>query len=101
MIEFMIGMIVGTAIFEPIIINLIYMKKPALFNDIILTKKNSKKLENYYKGNEKKLEEIKKQQKEVIDKINLIIKEIAYGGSEDYYMENFSKINELLKEMSK
>ena len=41
-----------------------------------------------------------KKQKEVIDKINLIIKELAYGGSEDYYMENFSKINELLKEVS-
>lgn len=41
-----------------------------------------------------------KRQKEVIDKINLIIKGIAYGGNEDYYMENFSKINELLKEVS-
>ncbi len=38
--------------------------------------------------------------KEVIDKINLIIKGIAYGGSEDYYMEKISKINELLKEVS-
>ena len=44
------------------------------------------------------LEQQCKKQKEVIDKINLIIKGIAYGGSEDYYMENFSKINELLKE---
>lgn len=41
-----------------------------------------------------------KKQKEVIDKINLIIKGMAYGGNEDYYMENFSKINELLKEVS-
>lgn len=39
-------------------------------------------------------------QKEVIDNINLIIKGLAYGGDEDYYMENFSKINELLKEVS-
>lgn len=39
-------------------------------------------------------------QKEVIDKINLIIKGLAYGGSEDYYMKNFSKINELLNEVS-
>lgn len=46
------------------------------------------------------LKQVKKQ-KEVIDKINLIIKGIAYGGNEDYYMENFSKINELLKEVSK
>ena len=41
-----------------------------------------------------------KKQKEVIDNINLIIKGLAYGGSEDYYMENFSKINDLLKEVS-
>ena len=41
-----------------------------------------------------------KKQKEVINKINLIIKEVAYGGSEDYYMEKFSKINELIKEVS-
>lgn len=41
-----------------------------------------------------------KKQKEVIDKINLIIKGVAYGGSEDYYMEKFSKINELIKEVS-
>jgi hypothetical protein len=41
-----------------------------------------------------------KKQKEVIDNINLIIKGLAYGGSENYYMENFNKINELLKEVS-
>lgn len=46
------------------------------------------------------LEQQSKKQREVIDKINLIIKGIAYGGNEDYYMENFSKINELLKEVS-
>lgn len=46
------------------------------------------------------LEQQCKKQKEVIDKINLIIKGIAYDGNEDYYMENFSKINELLKEVS-
>lgn len=45
------------------------------------------------------LKQVQKQ-KEVIDKINLIIKGVAYGGNEDYYMENFSKINELLKEVS-
>lgn len=53
MIKFVAGMIIGTALIEPIIINLIYMKNPALFNEIILTKKNSNKLENYYKGKEK------------------------------------------------
>lgn len=40
-----------------------------------------------------------KKQQEVIDKINLIIKGVACGGSEDYYMEKFSKINELIKEV--
>ena len=46
------------------------------------------------------LEQQCKKQQEVIDNINLIIKGLAYGGNEDYYMENFSKINELLKEVS-
>ena len=46
------------------------------------------------------LEQQCKKQKEVIDNINLIIKGLAYGGNEDYYMKNFSKINELLKEVS-
>ena len=48
--KFVLGMIVGTALFEPIIINLIYLKNPALFNDIILTKKNSEKLKKFYRG---------------------------------------------------
>lgn len=46
------------------------------------------------------LEQQCKKQKEVIDKINLIIKGVACGGNEDYYMEKFSKINELIKEVS-
>lgn len=46
------------------------------------------------------LEQQCKKQQEVINKINLIIKGVAYGGSEDYYMEKFSKINELIKEVS-
>lgn len=45
------------------------------------------------------LEQQCKKQQEVINKINLIIKGVAYGGSEDYYMEKFSKINELIKEV--
>lgn len=40
-----------------------------------------------------------KKQKEIIDKINSIIKGIAYGGNEDYYIEKINKINELLKEV--
>lgn len=37
--------------------------------------------------------------KEVIDKINLIIKGISYGGNEDYYMGKMKEINDLLKEV--
>lgn len=54
----------------------------------------------YMNRDYEKLEQQCKKQKEVIDNINLIIKGLAYGGDEDYYMENFSKINELLKEVS-
>lgn len=39
-------------------------------------------------------------QKEVIDKITLIIKVTAYGGSEDYYIGKMKEINRLLKEVS-
>lgn len=39
-------------------------------------------------------------QKEVIDKINLIIKGISYGGNEDYYIGKMKEINVLLKEVS-
>ncbi len=48
MINFLVGFIFGAFIFEPIIINLVYLSSPALFNDIILTKKNSEKLRSYY-----------------------------------------------------
>ena len=41
-----------------------------------------------------------KKQKEVIDKINLIIKGISYGGNEDYYIGKMKEINVLLKEVS-
>lgn len=41
-----------------------------------------------------------KKQKEVIDKITLIIKGTAYGGSEDYYIGKMKEINRLLKEVS-
>ena len=49
----------------------------------------------------KELEQQVKKQKKVIDKINLIIKGIAYGENEDYYIEKINKKNELLKEVSK
>lgn len=64
--------------------------------DIIMCSKDGELLLEYVE----QLEQQCKKQKEVIDNINLIIKGLAYGGSEDYYMENFSKINELLKEVS-
>lgn len=73
--------------------------KIAQFIDIIL-RDYIKLLQENRILKEMDIENIWKKQKEVIDKINLIIKGIAYGGNEDYYMENFSKINELLNEVS-
>lgn len=49
---FLLGFVVGLFIFEPIIINFIYLSNVALFNDIILTKKSSDKLRRYYNNNE-------------------------------------------------
>lgn len=69
------------------------------------TEKDNKIDKNILEANIKLVDENKqlqqqcKKQQEVIDNINLIIKGLAYGGNEDYYMENFSKINELLKEV--
>lgn len=48
MLYFMAGFIFAAFIFEPIVINFVYLSSPALFNDIILTKKNSEKLRCYY-----------------------------------------------------
>lgn len=42
-----------------------------------------------------------KKQKGIIDKINSIIKGIAYGGNEDYYIEKINKINELQRKNKK
>lgn len=53
---------------------------------------------NKVKEYDKLLEENIKQN-EVIDKINLIIKGIAYGEYEDYYIEKINEINRLLKEV--
>lgn len=46
--SFLLGLLVGSFLLEPIVINYIYMSDVDLFNDIILTKKNSKKLHEYY-----------------------------------------------------
>ena len=43
------------------------------------------------------LEQQVHKQKETIDKVHFIIKGIAYGGNEDYYIK---KIKEILKEVS-
>ena len=59
-------------------------------------RKNETKLINEIKV----LEQQCKKQKEVIDKITLIIKGTAYGGSEDYYIGKMKEINRLLKEVS-
>ena len=69
-------------------------------NDIICESSSDYDILNDAYNYIENLEQQSKKQKEVIDKINLIIKGIAYGGSEDYYMEKISKINELLKEVS-
>lgn len=51
MLDFLWGFCFGLFILEPIVINFIYLSNPALFNDIILTKKNSEKLRCYYEKN--------------------------------------------------
>lgn len=51
MINFLYGLVVGWVFLEPIVINLVYMSSPALFNDIILTRKNEEKLRSYYEKN--------------------------------------------------
>lgn len=54
-----IGIGIGTMIIEPVIINCIYLSNIDLFNDIIITKKNSEKLKKYYTNKKFKKEEIK------------------------------------------
>lgn len=51
MIQFVIGLTIGSFVFESIVINLIYMSNPVLFNDIFLTKKSEEKLRSYYEKN--------------------------------------------------
>lgn len=45
---FVFGCVVGCMLLEPLIINFVYFSNIDLFNDIILTKKNSCKLRDYY-----------------------------------------------------
>lgn len=61
MLHFIFGSICGTILFQFFIINFIYMSNPGLFNDIILTKKSSYKLYQFYK----ELDEFKNADKEI------------------------------------
>ena len=53
-----------------------------------------------YEDKINELEQQIKKQQEVIDKVYFIVKGIAYGGDEDYYIKKITKIYELLKEVS-
>lgn len=53
MINFILGILFGSMIFEPIIINLIYFTNIGLFLDIVLTEKNRFKLKKYFHEIEK------------------------------------------------
>lgn len=50
MIIFIFGMVLGAFLLEPLTINFIYFSNLDLFNDLILTKKNSIKLKEYYRN---------------------------------------------------
>lgn len=45
---FILGVLIGCVIAEPIVINWIYLSNVALFNDIILSEKNRQKLKEFY-----------------------------------------------------
>lgn len=49
---FLLGMFGSIFFFEPILINFIYFSNIALFEDLILTKKNKNKLIEYHKERE-------------------------------------------------
>lgn len=50
MIIFIFGMFAGVLFLEPLVINFVYFSNLDLFNDLILTKKNSIKLKEYYRN---------------------------------------------------
>lgn len=47
---FIFGMFAGVLFLEPLVINFVYFFNLDLFNDLILTKKNSIKLKEYYRN---------------------------------------------------
>lgn len=51
MLDFIFGLCFGSFVLEFLLINFVYMSNPRLFNDIILTKKNSEKLRRFYEKN--------------------------------------------------
>ena len=53
MINFILGIVVGSFIFEPIIINFVYFTNIGLFLDIVLTRKNRFRLKKWFHEIEK------------------------------------------------
>ena len=51
--QFLLGLMVGSIILEPLVINFIYFTNIGLFLDIILTKKNRFRLKKYFHEIEK------------------------------------------------
>lgn len=49
MLYFIFGVCFGSFVLEFFIINFVYLSNVALFNDLILTEKNSKKLRDFYR----------------------------------------------------
>lgn len=49
--DFLLGLIIGSIVLEPIVINYIYFSNVGLFIDLILNKKSRKKLEDFYECN--------------------------------------------------
>lgn len=47
---FIFGMFAGILFLEPLALNFVYFSNLDLFNDLILTKKNSIKLKEYYRN---------------------------------------------------
>lgn len=47
---FIFGMLAGILFLEPFVLNFVYFSNLDLFNDLILTKKNSIKLKEYYRN---------------------------------------------------
>lgn len=44
---FFVGFIVGAFVFEPLILNYVYLSNVYLFYDVVLTNKNRKKLDSF------------------------------------------------------